>query len=209
MKIQFVAATAAIALFAGTPAMAIDPAFDPVLSTSNSNENTTPSPNLPLQSRPGAVPSGERAGNSGEGMPPHSAGLAPTYYAPPSSAPAYYTQPVYYTQPTTYYVPPVATYTPPVVTYTTPSVAVGPGTSINGLIGSQVSDMHGIRVGQVTDVVIVPNRAPLAVVGLGQMPGTVERTIALPLDHMHHSTSGGLAFAATSDQIWSMPIYYR
>ncbi len=205
MKIPFVAATAALALLAGAPALAADPSFDPVLSTSNSNQNTTSSPNLPLQSRPGSVPSGERSNDAGEGMPPHSPGLAPTYYAPPSSAPVYYAQPTYYTQPT--YPPPPA-YAPAVTTYTTPGVPVGPGLSVNGLIGSQVSDMYGSRVGQVMDIVIMPDRSPIAVVGLGQWPGSIERVISLPLEHMHHSTSGGLAFNATADQIRAMPSYH-
>ena len=75
MKFRLVAATAAAALLVGSPAFAIDPSFDPVLAAGNSNQNTTSSPNLPLQSHPGAVSSGERSNDPGEGMPPHSAGL--------------------------------------------------------------------------------------------------------------------------------------
>ncbi|WP_374442551.1 PRC-barrel domain-containing protein [Stella sp.] len=200
MKIQFAAATAAIALLAGVPAMAADPAFDPVLSVSGSNQNTTANPALPLQSRPGAVPSGERSNDPGEGMPPHSPGLAPTSYAPPpSSGPVYYPQPAYYVpaQPV-YYAPAVAT---PVV------AAPVAGASVGGLVGAEVTDMYGVRVGQVTDVQIMPDRRAFAIVGLGPWPGQVERRVALPLEAMHHSTAGRLAYNSTADQIRALPTF--
>ena len=217
MKIQFAAATAAIALLAGAPAFAVDPAFDPVLSVSSSNQNTTANSSLPLQSRAGAMPSGERSNDPGEGMPPHSPGLAPTGYAVPGSGPVYYTsqptyyvppsQPVYYNQPVTTYVVPGTVVGPTAVV--APAPVVVPGSSIGGLVGAEVTDMYGMRVGQVTDVQIMPDRSAVAIVGLGAWPGQVDRTIVLPLDRMHHSTAGRLAFNATADQIRSTPTYYR
>lgn len=205
MKMQLAAATAAIALFAGHSAMATDASFDPVLSSSNWNQSTTSNPQLPLQSRAGAPTSGERTGDPGTGMPPHSPGLAPTSYdPPPSSGPVYYTQPTYYVpaQPV-YYSQPVVVTQPVVVSQ---PVATG-GTSIGGLVGAEVTDMYGMRVGQVTDIQIMPDRTPYAIVGLGSWPGQVERTIALPLNRMHHSTGGRLAYAATADQIRAVPTY--
>ncbi|BBK44052.1 hypothetical protein STVA_40720 [Allostella vacuolata] len=201
MKIQLAAATAAIALLVGAPAIA-DPAFDPVLGT-NANAND------PVMSRPGAPSSGERSNDSGEGMPPHSPGVASssgTYYAP-DTRPTYYTQPTYYVpaQPV-YYNQPVTVVTPgPVMT----STVVTSGASINGLVGSEVTDMYGNRVGQLMDIQIMPDRRAIAVIGLGSWPGQVDRTIALPLDRMHHSTPGRLAYAATADQIRAVPTYSR
>lgn len=204
MKIQIAAATAAIALLAGAPAMATDPSFDPVLSVSGSpRDNTTANPLLPLQSRPGAVPSGERSNDPGEGMPPHSPGLAPTSYAPPpSSGPVYYT-----TQPTYYVAPQPVYYAPAATTYVVPGTVVS--ASVGNLVGSEVTDMYGMRVGQVTDVQIMPDRTAYAIVGLGPWAGQVERTVALPLDRMHHSTAGRVAYAATADQIRATPTIYR
>ena len=209
MKIQLAAATAAIALLVGAPAIA-DPAFDPVLGT-NANANN------PVMSRPGAPSSGERSNDPGEGMPPHSPGAASsggTYYAP-DPRPAYSTQPTYYvpSQPT-YYVPSQPVYYNQPVTVVTPgpvvtSPVVTPGVSIHGLIGSEVTDMYGNRIGQLTDIQIMPDQRAFALIGLGSWPGQVDRTIALPLDRMHHSTAGRLAYAATADQIRAVPTYYR
>ncbi|MCC7273518.1 MAG: PRC-barrel domain-containing protein [Alphaproteobacteria bacterium] len=224
MRTQLAAATAAVALLAGTSAMALDPSFDPVLSTSNSNQNTTSNSNLPLQSRPGGVSSGERANDSGEGMPPHSLGLPAERYGYPAgyNTPTYYPAPAYYptyTYPAPAYVAPTyvapgyvapAVYGTPVygtpvygTTVVTPAPAPIPATT--NLIGYEVVDVQGVRLGTISNLELLSDRQTYAMVFLD--PAFGSRTVAVAMSRMQYSTPGRLLVTATAADIQATPTW--
>ncbi|MGE0719298.1 MAG: PRC-barrel domain-containing protein [Alphaproteobacteria bacterium] len=231
MRSPLFAATAVVALLAGAaPTLALDPSYDPVLSTvNNARQDTTSNPNLPLQSRPGGVSSGERGNDPGEGMPPHSVGLAPTARGYPTG----------YPYPTTYYAPgPVyysTTYPAATTTYVTPAAptvvapAVVPGTTtyvtttapyygptvvgsppvtfatMNSTVGNEVVDVTGMRLGTITGIESASDGRSYAVVSLDPIHGA--RTVGMPIERLQHSSVGRVMVTATADQVYASPTW--